>query len=139
MGNQYTFSVLMIDIDRFKHINDTYGHLAGDEIMRQLVTIFNVAIRPVDKIGRYGGDEFVVILKNTALNSAIHVAERIRLLVSEYVAKFDGQSISFTISIGVAQSQDCENMDSLLQRADHELYLAKENGRNQVSPICLDS
>ena len=128
------FSLLMIDIDYFKQINDTHGHLFADEILKQLIRIINRIIRPGDRIGRYGGDEFIILLKQTDLAKAVQIAERIRQTIWAYEFRFDEQTISITISIGVAQSEDHETLDGLLQRADHQLYLSKENGRNQVSP-----
>ncbi|MBU0960889.1 MAG: diguanylate cyclase, partial [Proteobacteria bacterium] len=127
------FSILMIDIDYFKRINDTYGHLAGDAVLLQMAKIFQETLRNVDMAGRYGGEEFLVILAETSGEKAQHTAERIRQAVEKHIFTFENCLIKVSISIGVARILEKEkNENSLVSRADQALYQAKENGRNQV-------
>lgn len=129
-------SLLMIDIDHFKQINDTYGHPVGDQVLQKLVEALQKILRQEDVLGRLGGEEFTAILPLTDLNSAHAVAERCR----QQVAALDLQpspaqpsSIQVTVSIGVAARCPQDTMiDSLISRADHALYEAKHQGRNQV-------
>ena len=132
------FAVLMLDIDLFKHINDTYGHLTGDQVIRMLVEILHGIVRPVDKISRYGGDEFVILLDHTDLPNALTIAERIRSRVSSNILYVEENDIQFTVSIGAAESQSQDTLDQVLQRADAQLYQAKESGRNCVFPRLLN-
>ncbi|MBU0945125.1 MAG: diguanylate cyclase [Proteobacteria bacterium] len=127
------FSILMIDIDHFKKINDTYGHLAGDAVLRQLAMIFQETLRNVDMAGRYGGEEFLVILAETSGEKAQHTGERIRQAVERHTFIYDNNPLKITISIGIARILEEEkNENSLVSRADQALYRAKGNGRNQV-------
>jgi len=132
--NNEDLSVLMIDIDFFKKINDKYGHHVGDITLQHFSHEATNAIRNEDLIGRLGGEEFAVLLPNTAINSAADLAERLRKTIEDAYIEFDGQKISFTVSIGVAVLDD-ENMTSttLLNNADQALYNAKESGRNRVT------
>jgi len=125
-------SVLMIDIDHFKKINDTYGHLAGDTVLRSLAGRMQKRLRPHDKLGRYGGEEFCAILPETSLSSAAHIAEQLRTMTSGDVFVAEGKQINVTISIGIATLVDAMGMEDLYRRADEMLYLAKRNGRNQT-------
>lgn len=122
-------SLMMIDIDYFKEVNDTYGHLAGDEVLRKLARILSEGIRKSDVIARWGGEEFVVLLPDSELSSALKLAETLRAKVAE--TSFDPVR-QVTCSIGVARWNEGENSDQLLKRADEKLYIAKENGRNRV-------
>lgn len=127
------FSILMIDIDHFKKINDTFGHLAGDAILMQIATIFKETLRNVDIAGRYGGEEFLVILAETSGEKAKHTAERIRQAVEQHIFTYEKYSLKISISVGVARIlQNERNENTLVSRADQALYLAKENGRNRV-------
>ncbi len=127
------FSILMIDIDYFKKTNDTYGHQAGDTVLRQLGAIFPEILRNVDTAGRYGGEEFLVILVKTGGEKAQHTAERIRHTVQQHQFTFGSNQLQVTISIGVAKIlEDDTNEGNLISRADQALYQAKANGRNQV-------
>jgi diguanylate cyclase (GGDEF)-like protein len=125
-------SVIFLDIDRFKSINDTHGHAAGDHAIRALVGCIQSAVRNTDVVARYGGDEFVVMLSNTPCEGALHLAERIR----EAVEAFDGSTIAkgvkLTASLGVATLSVGEAAGQLLARADQLLKLAKHAGRNRV-------
>lgn len=127
------FSILMIDIDHFKKINDTYGHLAGDAVLVQIARIFQETLRNVDTAGRYGGEEFLVILAETNGQKAKRTAERIRQAVEQHTFTYEESSLKITISIGVARVLKNEkNENSLISRADQALYQAKTTGRNRV-------
>lgn len=124
----HSFSVIMIDLDHFKKLNDTHGHLAGDQVLRSFAACLKKAIRDGDHLGRWGGEEFILLLPETNLNIASQVAERIRNLVHEQM--FSGFSI--TASFGIAESRIGETPESLINRADQALYKAKELGRDRV-------
>jgi diguanylate cyclase (GGDEF)-like protein len=126
-------SILMIDIDHFKRVNDEYGHLAGDEVIRHVTKIASKGLRQSDFVGRYGGEEFVVLLPEIAAPGAIVVAERIRTAVAAAPAVFEDQTIAVTISVGVAELGVFGTAESLLGEADEALYLSKNGGRNRVS------
>lgn len=130
----HTFSVLILDIDYFKRINDNYGHPVGDEVLRNLAAIGSRTLRSADTMGRLGGEEFGVILTETGIKSAVLVAERLRRAFEAAVLTLeDGRTVTFTVSIGVANKQDLnESFDHLLKKADHALYDAKNSGRNRV-------
>jgi diguanylate cyclase (GGDEF)-like protein len=132
-------SVVMIDIDHFKLINDTYGHLAGDQVLQEVSGIVLNMIREEDVFCRYGGEEFVIIMRNTACQPAVNLAERVRKKIE--VAKFeslDNQVIKVTVSLGVATNVDKAFRDyvALLAEADKYLYQAKGGGRNRVIAAC---
>ncbi len=132
-------SIIMIDIDDFKLINDTYGHSAGDEVIKKLAKILQKNTRANDIIARFGGEEFVVLLPNTTKEGASHIASKLRETVEAQSIEIDEwQIISFTISLGVAELLYDEilfndkSIDCSLNRADKALYQAKENGKNRV-------
>ena len=127
------FSVLMIDLDYFKKVNDTYGHYIGDECLKIVAEKLDNTLRTVDQFGRFGGEEFVAILPETSLTEAIKVAERLRIEVSQLVPAIKDFSSSLSVSIGVSafQEKDKAPMD-IFVRADQALYEAKEMGRNLV-------
>ncbi len=128
-------SVLMLDIDFFKKFNDTYGHACGDYVLQAVSKIISDAIRGQDLAGRYGGEEFVVMLFNTNAKEAMIVAERIRKTIENYKYEYEGEKLKVTISIGVS-SLDLDSPASakqLVEFADRALYQSKQNGRNQVS------
>lgn len=125
-------SMLMIDLDHFKKCNDAYGHLVGDIVLKETSRIMKDYIRQVDLIGRYGGEEFIIALPDTDEESAGHVAERIRASVEANSFKAYDETINMTVSIGVAAySDDCDNVNELIDRADRALYKAKRAGRNK--------
>ncbi len=126
---QKTFSILLLDIDYFKNINDTYGHLAGDEVLKGFSALLKQQIRDSDVVARWGGEEFMILLPNTTLDSARKMAESLRQRVE--IHPF-GEGMNVTCSIGVAEYMQGEKEDSLLKRVDEQLYKAKNNGRNQV-------
>jgi diguanylate cyclase (GGDEF)-like protein len=125
--------ILMIDIDHFKRVNDLYGHAAGDEVIRQVARIVSEAIRTTDKVARFGGEEFVVLLRETDLKGAAIFADRIRQTVANTVFELDGQCLRATISIGLAEAELTDvDVDHTIERADRALYVAKSGGRNCV-------
>lgn len=125
--------VLMIDIDHFKRVNDLYGHAAGDEVIRQVGRIIRDAIRTTDKVARFGGEEFVVLLRETDLQGATLFAERIRQTVAGTVFEPEGQCLRATISVGMAGAEVADDdIDHTIERADRALYAAKSGGRNCV-------
>jgi diguanylate cyclase (GGDEF)-like protein len=128
-------SLVMLDIDHFKYINDRYGHLAGDHVLKQLASTVRTRIRREDVFARYGGEEFAVILPEIDLKGARMFAEKVRQLVSQQQYHFDGQDILVTVSVGVAAlgSEHRESGD-LVRAADAKLYEAKMSGRNCVCP-----
>ncbi|MBQ8848374.1 MAG: sensor domain-containing diguanylate cyclase [Candidatus Gastranaerophilales bacterium] len=128
-------SLIMMDIDNFKKINDTYGHLTGDTILKRLAAVLQETVRKIDIPARYGGEEFVVILPETDKENACVIAERIRKNISEIVVKIDeNQNLSPTVSMGIAQySTDGQEAKELINAADTALYHSKHNGKNMVS------
>ena len=128
-------SLIMMDIDNFKNINDTYGHLTGDLILKHLASTLQDTVRKIDIPARYGGEEFVVILPETDKKDACIIAERIRKNVSQIEVKIDDtRTLSPTVSIGVAQyTTDGQEAKDLINAADTALYHSKHNGKNMVS------
>ncbi len=129
----HCFSLLLLDIDYFKKLNDTYGHQAGDEALRQIAAILKQEFRELDRVARYGGEEFVIILPETSTASAYAVAERIRQVISNYSLSFNGETIKMTVSGGLTSfPEDGNDRESLIHAADQALYAAKRSGRNQI-------
>jgi diguanylate cyclase (GGDEF)-like protein len=125
--------VLMIDIDHFKRVNDINGHGAGDEVIRQIGRIISEAIRTSDRVARFGGEEFVVLLLETDLPEAAVFADRIRQRVADTVFEPERSCIKATISIGIAEAEYTDgDVDHTIERADRALYAAKSGGRNCV-------
>ena len=127
------YSLLMIDADKFKNVNDTYGHKIGDRVLIEIVDVCEHSLRNDDLVCRFGGEEFMIYLDNTDLSSALKVAERLRNAITE--AKISGENneeIQITVSIGVVSSEKTDSLDVLLSQADDAMYLAKHNGRNRV-------
>ena len=133
MRRQLPLSAVLLDIDHFKDINDTHGHLAGDGILQNLAETLKITMRDYDIICRYGGEEFLLVLPDTALLEAVDIANRLRNEVAALEYVIDSQiTIGMTISLGVAQLTGNEEENSLIFRVDQALYMAKENGRNRV-------
>jgi len=136
MKNQPVLSLgcIMLDLDHFKRINDTKGHQAGDHVLKGVAQRLKESVRPYDVIGRYGGEEFVVLLPDTNLEQSLVVAERIRSAVCKGEFEFEGSQIPVTASLGVSCSnENDQGLNDLLKRADEGLYMAKAAGRDRVS------
>ena len=127
------FSLLMLDADKFKNVNDTYGHKTGDKVLIELVACCQNDLREDDIVCRFGGEEFMVYLDNTNTHSALVVAERLRQSIANLeVEGENGEKVHFTVSIGVVSSEQTVSLDVLLRQVDDAMYLAKNNGRNRV-------
>jgi diguanylate cyclase (GGDEF)-like protein len=133
-GDKHQFALLIFDIDYFKKVNDTYGHPAGDEILKSLTRLVLDNISKGDTLTRFGGEEFAVILQEIDAFQANQVAERLRACVENAVFILqDGKQVKITISIGLTYfSRELESFDEMIRRSDIALYRAKEGGRNQV-------
>lgn len=127
-----SMAVLMLDMDNFKNINDMFGHSQGDDVLISVVETMTDDVRTSDSVFRYGGEEFVILLSNTTLERANHIAERLRGKIEALTLEEDGIRIITTSSIGIAMLEAHETMSKLLARADKAMYDAKEAGRNQV-------
>jgi diguanylate cyclase (GGDEF)-like protein len=125
-------SLLMFDIDFFKRINDHFGHLAGDYVLRELAEAVQSRIRRDEVFARYGGEEFVIVLPETTMEGARSLAEDLRIKVAEHPFVFQGEKIPVTVSIGCALVKENDAANELIQRADEKLYEAKRGGRNRV-------
>ncbi|MCL6478980.1 MAG: diguanylate cyclase [Peptococcaceae bacterium] len=131
-GKMNPLSVIMVDIDHFKRVNDTYGHEAGDRVLQQFAETVRASVRPGDFFGRYGGEEFMVIC-NADIDEAAEIAERVRVAVENTPVRVAaGGTISITASFGLARQAPGEDAASLVKRADAALYRAKQEGRNRV-------
>jgi len=128
-----TISMFMFDIDDFKKINDTYGHQAGDEILKNISNIVKNNIRSCDLLARYGGEEFVVILPETPPEMAAELADRIRIKLADSKIKIGGAILSATASFGVSYLKHDMDVSDFIKKADENLYIAKKNGKNQVA------
>jgi two-component system, cell cycle response regulator len=130
-------SLLIIDLDHFKRINDTYGHPAGDAVLRRASDACMRALRTEDVFARFGGEEFAVVLRNIELKGATRLAERLRQAVANEVIEHDGHTVKVTMSGGVASLSCCgsPSPEELIAIADRRLYLSKESGRNRVSAV----
>jgi diguanylate cyclase (GGDEF)-like protein len=125
-------SLILFDIDRFKAINDSYGHLAGDYVLKQLATVIKGKIRREDILARYGGEEFAIVLPEIDAANAVSFADKVRKLVEKAPFKFEDTKIPVTVSIGVATCDDASDAAALIKKADDKLYEAKAAGRNCV-------
>jgi diguanylate cyclase (GGDEF)-like protein len=134
LRNRRDVSVILLDIDKFKRINDTYGHAYGDEVLIAVASILAKSAREGDVVARWGGEEFILLLSETNLEAAIALAERLRLAISGKRIGHVKGTISFTASFGVAQRAElCVSIEELTSVADNCLYQAKREGRNRVS------
>ncbi len=127
-------SVAIADVDHFKRLNDTHGHLVGDHVLAGLAEVMASEIRREELLARYGGEEFALVLPETALAEAVALCERIRARVEQHESEFDGNRIGATISIGVAEMEPDQGLAELVAAADAQLYRAKSAGRNRVEP-----
>ncbi len=133
--NRTAFSVILLDLDHFKRVNDTFGHLVGDSLLRGIARILKTRLRSKDIAARYGGEEFLLLLPETELAGAKAAADKIQksLASKEWKVKESGQSMGIvTASMGIAVYSDGESQEDLIQRADQALYVAKQTGRNKV-------
>ena len=133
------YSVMMVDADHFKKVNDTFGHKTGDKVLIELAATCEKALRDNDIVARYGGEEFVIFLSKTNAASAKMVAERLRETIAGVVVHADdGLNVTFTVSIGISSSEVSDNIDHLIKTADEALYRAKGNGRNRSEIFTLN-
>jgi diguanylate cyclase (GGDEF)-like protein len=129
---QGRMTAIMVDIDNFKRLNDEFGHLLGDEVLRQVSNVFVQQLRKVDVVCRYGGEEFAILVPQTSCANALEVAEKLRRAVAAF--RFPGVPVKVTISAGVAEyPTHGRTRDELVAAADAALYASKEAGRNRVS------
>jgi diguanylate cyclase (GGDEF)-like protein len=131
--NLQPLSVLMVDIDHFKQINDQHGHSIGDEALKAVANALKDSLRTVDMVFRYGGEEFLVLLSNTSREAASMVGERLRMAVMGIQYLVEHRAIALSVSLGCACLLPGESMESLLRRADSALYVSKREGRNRLS------
>lgn len=133
---KHPFTVLMLDIDHFKIVNDTHGHNIGDEALKETVRVIGDTLRAEDTLGRLGGEEFAVLLPETDSDRAVLLAERIRDAISKIVIETPTDPLSFTMSIGLTEVREGDaSIDDVLKRADEALYQAKEQGRDRVITV----
>jgi diguanylate cyclase (GGDEF)-like protein len=124
----------MIDIDFFKRVNDTQGHAMGDAVLSSVARVLREQTRETDVVGRYGGEEMVVVAVETSVQDAVALAERIRAAIESHNIRHDGRDAQVTVSIGCAELSDSDcRADDLVARADSKMYEAKEAGRNRVA------
>ena len=130
--NSSNFGIILLDIDFFKSVNDTYGHHAGDMVLIEAAERFSQNIRSNDFIGRQGGEEFLALIDDIEINEITQIAERVRKSIESSVINVEGTEIKITVSGGIAHSSEKIERDDLINLADERLYLAKENGRNRI-------
>jgi len=125
---------LLLDLDHFKHVNDTWGHPAGDAVLRHVAALAATTVRSTDLVGRLGGEEFIVLLPNTSVQAARQLAEKLRQRIASSPAQWEQLTIPITTSLGLAgtTAQEKQDFDTLYSDADKALYLAKQQGRNRV-------
>lgn len=133
--DQQSYALVLLDLDHFKKINDSYGHDVGDQVLKKVAKILSTNLRGEDVVGRFGGEEFILVLKNKSLKQAMDIAERCRLEIEKesiYINK--STMIHVSASFGVALSKLSLSKEAIIRQADQALYQAKDNGRNQVKP-----
>jgi two-component system, cell cycle response regulator len=134
LREQQPVSLLMIDVDHFKHLNDTHGHLVGDDVLKRLARIVRREVRPQDSIARYGGEEFALMLPNTDIDAALIIAERLRLAIGNPETEESSRHLPpITVSVGVASARSSISLSELMSQSDAAMYRAKQAGRNRVS------
>jgi len=134
--NSMPFSLIIVDIDFFKAVNDEHGHLVGDKVLKKLAKLMRMSFRSADKVCRWGGEEFAILLPNTSLKNAMTVAENFRLKIEQQNFKHQLLQIKYTISAGISESLSSDNsVDDIIRRADEALYMAKNNNRNCVRSV----
>jgi len=127
--------VIMADVDHFKKINDSRGHSAGDVVLRIIASAMAAVVRPYDSVGRYGGEEFVIVAPGCGMAETCELAERVRVHVAACNIVVGGSTVQASLSLGVATGQSASDAEKLLQAADAALYKAKNAGRNRVEPV----
>ncbi|MDH5393768.1 MAG: GGDEF domain-containing protein [Gammaproteobacteria bacterium] len=127
-----SFTLAMVDIDKFKTINDSYGHQAGDEIIKSIAQIMSAHFRHHDMISRWGGEEYLIVFPETSINSAASITDRLRKKIAETKIVYDGQEIHATVTIGLSSYKKESGLDACISDADKALYFGKESGRNRV-------
>jgi two-component system, cell cycle response regulator len=132
--HHHTVSILFIDVDGFKRVNDDLGHQAGDDVLRTVAQRIRLGLRGEDVVGRWGGEEFLAVLPMTPLSAALAVAERLRSEMAKTPVPAGGQAVAITVSIGCAEGHD-DSVESLLGEADFALFGAKQRGRNRVGTL----
>lgn len=132
-SNRVPFGVVFFDVDNFKHINDNYGHMIGDEVLTMVAKTVGNLMRRQDVIARWGGDEFVAILHNVTQKDLQQIAERIRIFVARSAVRTGGQTIAVTASIGATLSRQDDTTEEIVQRADALMYASKSSGRDKVT------
>lgn len=125
--------LVMLDIDKFSSVNNNYGHLGGDAVLKNLSANLKKTARETDMIGRYGGEEFGILLVNTDEAQALYFSERLRKNVEKSVVSYNGADIKYTISVGITELKEVTNHETWLRQADEALYQSKQNGRNQTT------
>jgi len=128
----HPLTVAVCDVDHFKMVNDTFGHLGGDEVLRRIAGLLRKRLRDVDLVARYGGEEFVIVMPETAVENALTVLESLRAGVEEMLITYDDKNVSVTASFGVSVAEADDTAHKIIQRADAALYLAKNRGRNRI-------
>ena len=126
------FSLAVGDIDHFKRINDTFGHLAGDKVLKKVAATFKASIRNSDFIARFGGEEFVFIFENTSSKAAFAIVEKLRKSIQDCQFIYRDHNVGVTVSFGLTTIVSNDNIESLFMRADNALYKAKDAGRNRI-------
>jgi diguanylate cyclase (GGDEF)-like protein len=126
------FCLAMLDIDHFKNVNDRHGHLAGDAVLRAVATMIDKTLRNTEFCGRYGGEEFLIVLTQTDIKGALIFAERVRTNIENALFPDLGTHFKATVSIGLSEYHIGEDIDKIISRADEAPYLAKKGGRNRV-------
>lgn len=134
LRSQHASCLVMIDIDDFKKINDSYGHMVGDEVIRHISGLIRHHVRETDVSGRYGGEEFAILLADTALENGKVFAERLRVEIEQAVVKYNDIDVKYTVSLGIAEvNPSIENHEAWIECADAALYMAKEAGKNNTT------
>ncbi|MGL1893218.1 MAG: GGDEF domain-containing protein [Spirochaetaceae bacterium] len=131
--NNTTLAIFIMDIDFFKDVNDTYGHTAGDYALQQLANLYHDSVREQDCIGRWGGEEFILVLPNTDATGAFNLGEKLRKRVEDFIIIYDNKRIELKISLGGCSLDENTTLDDCLKCADNALYKSKAEGRNKVT------